>query len=126
MAEISEEVEILVAEIDDVLDVSGPESRTGKRRGTDLLDGTITLPLILARERDAELRATDLRTAVTTEEDAEAMCDRIAATGALGDARAQALAHVAGAKEALRGVELAPWQRRALDLVADGVVERYA
>src|SRR5690606_28487328 len=33
---------------DDVLDVSGPPERTGKARGTDLLDGTVTLPLILA------------------------------------------------------------------------------
>ena len=41
--------------LDDVLDVSGPAERTGKHRGTDLLDGTVTLPFILARERDAEL-----------------------------------------------------------------------
>ena len=41
--------------LDDVLDVSGPAERTGKHRGTDLLDGTVTLPLILARERDPEL-----------------------------------------------------------------------
>jgi geranylgeranyl pyrophosphate synthase len=46
--------------LDDVLDVSGPVERTGKSRGTDLLDGTVTLPLILARERDADLAAVDL------------------------------------------------------------------
>src|SRR3954469_21898170 len=34
--------------LDDVLDVSGPASRTGKHRGTDLRDGTVTLPFILA------------------------------------------------------------------------------
>ena len=34
--------------LDDLLDVSGPAERTGKHRGTDLLDGTVTLPLILA------------------------------------------------------------------------------
>src|SRR5512133_1081672 len=45
--------------LDDVLDVSGPAERTGKQRGTDLLDGTITLPFILARERDGELAALD-------------------------------------------------------------------
>ena len=33
--------------LDDVLDVTGPPERTGKARGTDLLDGTVTLPLIL-------------------------------------------------------------------------------
>src|SRR6202040_2265938 len=47
--------------LDDVLDITGPEERTGKRRGTDLLDGTVTLPLILARERSPELEALDLR-----------------------------------------------------------------
>lgn len=111
---------------DDILDVSGPAERTGKRRGTDLLDGTVTLPLILARARDAELAALDLRVAVTDGDAAEAVCDRIAATGALDDARALALEHVAGAKDALAGVALEPWQRRALELVADGVVNRYS
>ncbi len=51
--------------LDDVLDVSGPIERTGKHRGTDLLDGTVTLPLIVARERDPELRTMDLKQAVT-------------------------------------------------------------
>jgi hypothetical protein len=35
--------------------------RTGKHRGTDLLDGTVTLPFILARERCPALAALDLR-----------------------------------------------------------------
>jgi len=110
--------------LDDVLDVSGPAERTGKHRGTDLLDGTVTLPLLLARERDAALRAIDLR-AVRTPAQAEALCDAIAATGALQDARRQALGIVAGAKADLPS-ELPAGQRRALDLVADGVVARYA
>ena len=46
--------------LDDVLDVTGPPERTGKARGTDLLDGTVTLPLIIAAERDPALRAIDL------------------------------------------------------------------
>ena len=57
---------------------------------------------------------------------AEAVCDRIATTGALGDAREQALSHVAEAKAALGELELPADRRHALDLVADGVVERYA
>jgi geranylgeranyl pyrophosphate synthase len=103
--------------LDDVLDVSGPVERTGKPRGTDLLDGTVTLPFILARERDPALRALDR---VTTPEEAEAVCDRIAATGALDEARERALAIVAEAKAGL------PTPDEALDLVADSVVERYA
>ena len=46
--------------LDDVLDVTGPPERTGKARGTDLLDGTVTLPLIVAAEHDPSLREIDL------------------------------------------------------------------
>jgi geranylgeranyl pyrophosphate synthase len=109
--------------LDDVLDVSGPAERTGKHRGTDLLDGTVTLPLILAMEREPSLRALDLK-AVRTPEAAAAVCDAIAATGVLEAARAQALAMVAEAKEDLPSLP-AP-QHASLALVADGVVDRYS
>jgi geranylgeranyl pyrophosphate synthase len=109
--------------LDDVLDVSGPPERTGKHRGTDLLDGTVTLPLILARERDPSLAALDLR-AITSPAAAEEVCGRIAATGALEAARAEALAMVAAAKAELPA--LPPPQHAALELVADGVVDRYS
>jgi geranylgeranyl pyrophosphate synthase len=103
--------------LDDVLDVSGPPERTGKPRGTDLLDGTVTLPFIVARERDGELpHPREIR----TPEQAAAACDRITATGALEDVRTRALEMVAEAKAAL------PRADRALELVADGVVDRYA
>ena len=111
---------------DDVLDVSGPEARTGKRRGTDLLDGTVTLPLILARRRDAELAGLDLRAVVNDPSQAEAVCDRVAMTGALGEARTAALRLIAEGKAALADLDLDEATRHALDLVADGVVERYA
>lgn len=110
--------------LDDVLDVSGPAERTGKPRGTDLLDGTVTLPLLLARDRDPALAALDLR-AVTTPEQAEAVCDAIAACGALQSARRRAEDLVVAAKAELPD-ELPARQRSALDLVADGVVARYA
>jgi geranylgeranyl pyrophosphate synthase len=112
--------------LDDVLDVSGPIERTGKPRGTDLLDGTVTLPLILARGRDPGLAALDLRAEVTGPQQAASVCDGIAATGALEEARSRALAEVAAAKEDLGGLDLSGERRRALELVADGVVERYA
>ena len=110
--------------LDDVLDVSGPAERTGKHRGTDLLDGTITLPLILARERSAAVAAVDLRMIVTPEQ-AGVLCDQVAETGALEASREQALAVVGAAKGGLqdRGE---PAQRRALELIADSVVMRYS
>jgi geranylgeranyl pyrophosphate synthase len=110
--------------LDDVLDVSGPASRTGKHRGTDLLDGTVTLPYILARERDVELAAVDPRT-IRDPETAERVCDRIEATGALDEARRRALEIVDDAKTRLAD-GLPARQRMALELVANGVVARYA
>ena len=110
--------------LDDVLDVSGPAERTGKQRGTDLLDGTVTLPFILARERDGELAALDPRS-IDSAAVAEDICDRIAATGALDEARARALEIVNEAKAGLPD-GLSARQRHALELVATGVVARYA
>jgi geranylgeranyl pyrophosphate synthase len=109
--------------LDDVLDVSGPVERTGKARGTDLLDGTVTLPFILACERDPELRDCSLAELAGPQE-AERLCERIAATGALDEARERALAVVAQAKDALPGM-LPDGRDELLAMVADAVVERY-
>jgi geranylgeranyl pyrophosphate synthase len=109
--------------LDDILDVSGPVERTGKSRGTDLLDGTVTLPFILARELDPGLAEVQLRS-LGGPEQAEALCERIAATGALDEAREQALAIVAEAKASLPRI-LPGGRSELLELVADAVVERY-
>ena len=110
--------------LDDVLDVTGPPERTGKPRGADLLDGTVTLPLIEARKRDLGLTGLDLR-ALDGPDEAAAVCDRIEASGALEFAREYALELVADAKGGLP-VGLTEAQQAALELVADGVVERYS
>ncbi len=110
--------------LDDVLDVSGPAERTGKARGTDLLDGTVTLPLILAAESDPGLREVDLRGLDPAA--AEALCDRMAATGALELVRTRAFEMVAAAKQRLEAGSLEAEQRHLLGLVADGVVQRYS
>jgi geranylgeranyl pyrophosphate synthase len=110
--------------LDDVLDVSGPPERTGKARGTDLLDGTITLPLIEAAKSDPGIGAVDLH--ALDAGGAEALCDRIEATGALERVRARALALVGKAKQALERSGFEPEQRQLLALVADGVVQRYS
>jgi geranylgeranyl pyrophosphate synthase len=110
--------------LDDVLDVSGPVERTGKARGTDLLDGTVTLPLINAAAADPSIREADLRALDAS--GAERLCDRIAATGALERVRSRALELVASAKAQLDGDAFDSEQRQLLGLVADGVVQRYS
>ncbi len=109
--------------LDDVLDVSGSVERTGKARGTDLLEGTVTLPLILARERERDLARVDLAS-LGGRAQAEQLCERIAATGALDEARDRALRIVAQAKAELPAI-LPNGNSGLLDLVADAVVERY-
>jgi geranylgeranyl pyrophosphate synthase len=109
--------------LDDVLDITGPAERTGKRRGADLLDGTVTLPLILARERSPELAGLDLRE-IDGPDEADRICELIEATGAADQARRQALELVASSKRTLPDVSTT--QRRALELLADGLVERFA
>jgi geranylgeranyl pyrophosphate synthase len=128
-SQLGEELGVFAARIglafqmlDDVLDVSGPVERTGKPRGQDLLDGTVTLPFILARERAPDLGALDMRT-LEHPEQAEAVCERIAATGAIDEAREMALRVVAQAKAALATV-LPRRRSLLLDMVADAVVDR--
>src|ERR1700754_568124 len=60
LREFGSQVGLAFQLLDDVLDVSGPPERTGKARGTDLLDGTVTLPLIEAVS-DGGIGTVDLR-----------------------------------------------------------------
>lgn len=109
--------------LDDVLDIAGPPERTGKARGTDLLDGTVTLPLIVAARKDPSLSGLDLRS--LDEERAAEACDRIEATGALDTVRRRAIDLIEEAKAGLAGAGMDPEQRQLLELIADGVVLRY-
>jgi geranylgeranyl pyrophosphate synthase len=109
--------------LDDVLDIGGPAERTGKARGTDLLDGTVTLPLIIARERDHAIADVDLA-GLGGPQEAEELCERIVASGALDTAKERALGIVAEAKSSLP-TSLPSGRSALLDLVADAVVERY-
>jgi octaprenyl-diphosphate synthase len=124
LGEFGAEIGLAFQLLDDVLDIAGPPERTGKARGTDLLDGTVTLPLILAAEADPGMVDDDLRGLDAAE--AEALCDRIEASGALRRVRSRALEMVAEAKRRLTAADLEPERRRLLDLVADGVVQRYS
>src|SRR5262245_13076765 len=124
LASFGREIGLAFQLLDDVLDVTGPPERTGKARGTDLLDGTVTLPLILARRLDPELESVELRGLEQAQ--AEELCDRIAATGALDQVRRRARDGIARAKGILGSPRFADEERELFAMIADGVVERYS
>ena len=99
---------------DDVLDCSGATIETGKIAGTDLRDGTPTLPLLLAAQQDEIVRSAlaggPLDGALT----------RVAATGALERSRDVALDYASRARACLNG-EL---HRDELESLTHAVVNR--
>ena len=99
---------------DDVLDCAGSTIETGKIAGTDLRDGTPTLPLLLAAADDDVVRA------ALAGGPMEGALERVAATGALDRSREVALDYAARARECLNG-EL---HRDELESLTHAVVNR--
>jgi geranylgeranyl pyrophosphate synthase len=124
LASFGREIGLAFQLLDDVLDVTGPPERTGKARGTDLLDGTVTLPLILARRLDPGLETIELRG--LDQGEAERICDRIAATDALDQVRERAKLGIDRAKGIIASEDFSDEERQLLGMIADGVVERYS
>ena len=124
LAEFGSRIGLAFQLLDDVLDVVGPPERTGKAVGTDLLDGTVTLPLIWAREVDRGIAAEGLET--LDEPSAARVCDQIISTGATDRVRVRAGEEIESAKASLAGAGLEPEEIRLFSLIADGVVERYS
>jgi geranylgeranyl pyrophosphate synthase len=73
---------------DDVLDCDGDPDTTGKPLGTDLLDGTVTLPLLVAACRDPQVAAVIARGA--RPDDVLPTLARVVRSGAVAAARTEA------------------------------------
>ena len=99
---------------DDVLDCSGATIETGKIAGTDLRDGTPTLPLLLAAQEDEVVRA------ALAGGPLDGALVRVAATGALERSREVALDYARRARACLNG-EL---HREELESLTHAVVNR--
>jgi geranylgeranyl pyrophosphate synthase len=87
---------------DDILDYRGDSDSFGKRIGTDLRDGTVTLPLIMAMEADPSLRQSLSES--MREEEVEEVCERVRASGALEQSAKTAYGYVEQAQAALAAV----------------------
>ena len=99
--------------VDDILDCTGQTIETGKVAGTDLRDGTPTLPLILAAQQDSLVRS------ALAGGPQEGALVRVAETGALEQSREIALGYAARARASLDGTH-----RKELDALVTAVLER--
>jgi geranylgeranyl pyrophosphate synthase len=99
---------------DDILDCTGETIETGKIAGTDLREGTPTLPLILAARKDATVRV------ALAGGPLDGALVRVAETGALESARAVAVDYARRARGYLDG----QLRRDELEALTDAVVDR--
>ena len=101
---------------DDILDCTGETIETGKVAGTDLREGTPTLPLLLAAQKDPVVRRALAGGAL------DGALVRVAATGALERSREVALEYAARARACLNGEP----HYEELEALTRAVVERHA
>ena len=99
---------------DDILDCSGETIETGKIAGTDLREGTPTLPLILAAREDESVRS------ALAGGPLDGALIRVAETGALERSRVVALQYTQRARACLDG----HLRRDELEALTDAVVDR--
>jgi geranylgeranyl pyrophosphate synthase len=100
--------------VDDILDCAGTTIETGKIAGTDLRDGTPTLPLLLAAHEDPVVRD------ALAGGPLDGALVRVAATGALERSRDVALDYARRARACLNG-EL---RRDELEALTEAVINR--
>jgi len=99
---------------DDILDCAGQTQETGKIPGTDLREGTPTMPLLLAAQSDSTVRA------ALAGGPLDGVLVRVAATDALARSREAALDYAAGARSHLD----AEPHREELEALTYAVVDR--
>lgn len=104
--------------VDDVLDYSAEEAKTGKHLGDDLAEGKPTLPLIYAMQNGTAEQAAVVRAAIEdgNVEQFGAVLEIIHATGALAHTRQMALRETEAACAALTGLPDSPYKQCLLDL----------
>jgi heptaprenyl diphosphate synthase len=115
-----EELGVAYQLIDDLLDLYGDPSMTGKPTGADLSTGVFTLPVLLAMADDPA--AADLLGDGRDPDAIEEVRRRVSATGAHRRTASRADEHVRRALEALDVVELQDEGRKLLTTIAELVL----
>jgi octaprenyl-diphosphate synthase len=123
LAGFGERLGIAFQLVDDVLDYSGAD--TGKTLLTDLREGKLTLPLVLAVARMPELVQPLKRIYAGDREPVTLVSRAVVESGACDEVRRRASAHTRSAVDALRSVQPGP-ARVLLESVAEQLAARAA
>lgn len=130
LARFGQDLGVAFQIVDDCLDFAGDTGITGKALYTDLREGKLTLPLLFALRRDPSLRtlvadaiADDDAVPEVTRMRHRAIGARLAAAGALDEARAAANQRIARAIAALEVLPSGP-AKAALVTVAEATATR--
>jgi octaprenyl-diphosphate synthase len=105
--------------VDDILDISGDERKLGKGTGTDIREGNMTLPLILARDEDkafAKQIKTIYKAGKITDEQVSETLDMIKDTCAVREALKTARGYADGATEYLQRLPDSKYRSKLVDL----------
>jgi octaprenyl-diphosphate synthase len=112
--------------IDDLLDFTSTEEVLGKPAGADLLEGKISLPLILLLQRQPEMRL-PIQTVISEgayhSVSRQSLLDALAETGALALARERAIEYAEAARASLDGFDHSPYAQ-ALSAIPTYIIER--
>jgi octaprenyl-diphosphate synthase len=112
--------------IDDLLDFTSTEDVLGKPAGADLLEGKISLPLILLLQRQPEMRRhvqTVISEARYESVSRQSVLDALESTGALADARERAIEYAEAARNCLESLDHS-LHARALSAIPSFIIER--
>jgi octaprenyl-diphosphate synthase len=113
--------------VDDILDYSGDQVRTGKNLGDDLSEGKATLPLIHAMRRGSAVQRQVIRQAIIEGGmgDFAPVMEAIHETGALDYTRRQAETAADQAREAANTLERSKYRDCLLELATFAVTRNY-
>lgn len=117
MAECGREIGLAFQMIDDVLDIEGDPAKTGKRVGTDLLDGNPSLPVVWGLGLPAVRAAFEADPC--RPEMARAALEELEAHGMAAKVRDAAVSHARNAHDLLRSLPESPYRDALAGLVGE-------